>query len=117
MVEKNTLPPKKTRPVSAKKKPEPRQSKPANNPEAREMQLVNLAVNLAEKQLLDGTASPSVISHFLKIASKREVLEREILEKQSKLIQAKSESITKGKEAEDLAKEAIEAMKAYNSGS
>jgi hypothetical protein len=92
-------------------------TRPASSPEAREQQLVSLAVNLAEKQLLDGTASPSVINHFLKIASTRETIEREILEKQSKLIEAKAQSISKDREAEELAKAAIEAMKNYNSGS
>jgi hypothetical protein len=101
----------------AKKKEEPRESRPASTPEAREMQLVNLAVNLAEQQLRDGTASPSVISHFLKLASKRETLEREILERQKNLIDAKTQSIAKDKEQEQLAKAAIEAMKNYNSGS
>ena len=94
-----------------------RTSNPARDPIAREQQLVNLAVNLAEKQLLDGTAAPSVINHFLKIASRRDVLEREILEKQARLIEAKAQSIGKGQEAEDLAKAAIEAMKNYNSSS
>lgn len=105
------LKPKATKPKAV------RNARPADNPEARERQLVDLAVTLAEQQLRDGTASPSVIGHFLKIASKREVLEREILEKQSKLIEAKSQSINKDREAEDLAKAAIEAMKSYNSGS
>ena len=95
----------------------PRVSKPASTPEGREQQLVNLAVELAEKQLREGTAAPSIINHYLKIASKREVLEREILEKQSKLIEAKAKSISKDKEAEELAKAAIEAMKSYSSGS
>lgn len=90
-----------------------RQSKPATTPEGREQQLVNLAVDLAEKQLQDGTASPSVINHFLKIASRRETLEREILEKQVTFIEAKAKSISKDREAEELAKAAIEAMKSY----
>lgn len=88
--------------------------KPSMTPEGREKQLVGLAVKLAEKQLIDGTASSAVIVHYLKIASTREVLEREILEKQSKFLEAKSQNIAKGKEAEDLAKAAIEAMKSYN---
>lgn len=92
-------------------------SRPASTPEAREQQLVNLAVTLAEKQLIDGTASPSVINHFLKIASSRETIEREMLKRQSELIEAKAKSIGESKEAEDLAKAAIEAMKNYNSGS
>lgn len=94
-----------------------RNSRPASNPEAREQQLVNLAVDLAEKQLRDGTASPSTINHFLKIASSRDTIEREMLEKQIKLIESKASSINKDREAEDLAKAAIEAMKNYNSGS
>jgi hypothetical protein len=103
--------------VTKKKADELKTRKPATTPEAREQQLVSLAVNLAEKQLLDGTAAPSVINHFLKIASTRETIEREMLEKQSKLIEAKAQSISKDREAEDLAKAAIEAMKNYNSGS
>lgn len=93
-----------------------RASRPATTPEGREQQLANLAVDLAEKQLREGTASSAVITHYLKIASKREVLEREILEKQSRLIQAKSESIVKEKEQEQLAKDAIDAMKSYSGG-
>lgn len=94
-----------------------KQSRPQSTPEGREQQLVSLAVDLAEKQLRDGTASPSVINHFLKIASTRETIEREILAKQSKLIEAKAQNISKDREAEQLAKAAIEAMKNYNSGS
>ena len=94
-----------------------RSSRPASNPEAREQQLVSLAVDLAEKQLKDGTASSAVISHYLKIASKRETLEREILQNQSKLIEAKTTSIAKEKESEEMTKAALEAFKSYNSGS
>ena len=103
--------------MAKKKDEEVKGGSRASTPEAREQQLVNLAVNLAEKQLREGTAAPSVINHFLKIASTRETIEREMLEKQSKLIEAKAQSIAKDREAEDLAKAAIEAMKNYNSGS
>lgn len=91
-----------------------RDAKPASTPEAREQQLVALAVDLAEKQLRDGSASPSIINHYLKLASNRETLEREILEKQARLIEAKASSINKDREAEELAKAAIEAMKSYS---
>jgi hypothetical protein len=106
--------------VAARKKKEVEQDKgmrPATTPEAREQQLVNLAVNLAEKQLREGTAAPSVINHFLKIASTRETIEREMLEKQARFLDAKAKSIGESKDAEKLAKAAIEAMKNYNSGS
>lgn len=117
--EKPSVTKKPSRPVTPKKpkettpKKEPKQTKPAMDPENREQQLVNLAVQLAEKQLIDGTAAPSVINHFLKIASKRETLEREILERQSKLIEAKAKQLGKGSETEELARAAIEAMKTY----
>ena len=56
--------------------------RPALTPEARENQLISLAVDLAEKQLREGTASSQVITHYLKLGSTKERLEKEILEKQ-----------------------------------
>lgn len=91
-------------------------SRPATSPEAREKQLINLAVNLAEKQLRDGTASSAVIGHYLKLASSRERLERDILEKNAKLIDAKAKNIDKERESEETAKAAVEAMRKYNPG-
>lgn len=92
-----------------------RKQQPAMDPEAREKQLTRYAYDLAEKQLLDGTASPSVIGHFLKIASRREMLEQEIMEKQKTVLEAKAESMTKDRESEELAKAAIDAMRHYRS--
>lgn len=114
--EKKSVTRKPSRPVTEKKPAKPVERKPrppAFNPEAREKQLVSLAIGLAEKQLIDGTASPSVINHFLKLAGKRETLEQEILAKQSELIQAKAQSINKDKDAQKLAKAAIDAMQSY----
>lgn len=100
-----------------KKRSEDKGMAPATSPENREQQLIALAVNLAERQLRDGTASPSVINHYLKMASTRETIERDILEKQAKLIDAKAQSIVKAKEQEELTKRALDAMKNYTSGS
>ena len=58
---------------------ETRKIRPALSPEARENQLIDLAVNLAEQQLLDGTASSQVITHFLKLGTTRAELEKEKL--------------------------------------
>jgi len=106
---------KPERPVTANpvKPPTERQARPATSEVAREKQLVNLAVELAEKQLRDGTASAAVITHYLKLGTEKEKLERVILEKQSQLIQAKAENIHKGVEMEQLTKAAMEAMKSY----
>ena len=65
-------------------------------PEARENQLIYLATNLAEQQLKDGTASSQVITHYLKLGSTKERIEKEILEKQKELISAKVNVVTMG---------------------
>ena len=90
------------------------QEPPAQDPVAPEKQLINLAVDLAEKQLIEGTASPSVLTHYLKLASTRETVEREILEKQAKLITAKTDSISQAKDTEEMVKQAIDAMRTYS---
>ena len=90
------------------------QEPPAQDPVAREKQLINLAVDLAEKQLIEGTVSPSVLTHYLKLASTRETVEREILEKQAKLITAKTDSISQAKDTEEMVKQAIDAMRTYS---
>ena len=91
-----------------------REMKPAISPEVRENQLISLAVDLAEKQLREGTASSQVITHYLKLGSTKEKIEKEILEKQKELISAKTESLQSSKRVEELYAEAIKAMRNYN---
>ena len=88
--------------------------RPALTPEARENQLISLAVDLAEKQLQDGTASSQVITHYLKMGSTKERIEKEILERQRDLITAKTEQLQSQKRVEELYAEAITAMKRYS---
>lgn len=90
-----------------------RRMRPALTPEARENQLVSLAVDLAEQQLRDGTASSQVITHYLKLGSTKERLEKEKLEEENKLLRAKTESIQSQKRVEELYKEALDAMRNY----
>jgi hypothetical protein len=87
--------------------------RPALSPEAREMQLVSLAVDLAEKQLMEGTASSQVITHYLKLGSSRERLEKEKLEKENELLRAKADAIQSSQRVEELYLEALNAMKKY----
>lgn len=91
-----------------------RKIRPALTPEAREDQLISLAVDLAEKQLLEGTASAQVITHYLKLGTARERLERQILEQQRELITAKTENLKSVARVEELYAEAIKAMRQYN---
>ena len=88
--------------------------RPALTPEARENQMIALAVDLAEKQLMEGTASSQVITHYLKLGTQREKLEREILEAQKELAIAKKENLQSNKEIKELYSEALKAMRRYN---
>jgi len=85
----------------------------AIDPNDREQQLANLAMNLAEQQILDGTASSQVITHFLKVASAREKYERERLLEENKLLRAKTEALQSAKRIEELYSEAIKAFRGY----
>jgi len=91
-----------------------RKQRPALSPEARENQLIARAVDLAEKQLMNGTASSQVITHFLKLGSTREKLEKEIKIEEKKLLVAKTESIQSQKQVEALYKNALNAMRTYS---
>lgn len=99
--------------VSGSSEPK-RKMRPALTPESRENQLVSLAVDLAEQQLRDGTASSQVITHYLKLGSTREKLERERLEEENKLLRAKTENLQSMKRVEELYSEALRAMRNYN---
>lgn len=92
----------------------PKRMRPALTPEAREKQLISLAVDLAEKQLREGTASSQVITHYLKLGSTKEKLEKEILEKQKELITAKTQSYQSADEMKELYANALAAMKQYS---
>lgn len=95
-------------------KPVPNQYPPAATPEARESQLISLAVDLAEQQLRDGTASAQVITHYLKLGSTKERIEREILERQKDLITAKTDNLKSAKRVEELYENALKAMRQYS---
>lgn len=90
---------------------------PARTPQERENQLISAAYDLAEKKIMDGSASSQLITHFLKLGTERERLEREILESQRKLMDAKTENLESLKKFEDLYNNAISAMKRYNGDS
>ena len=88
--------------------------RPALTPEVRENQMISLAVDLAEKQLQEGTASSQVITHYLKLGSMRERLEREKLAEENKLLRAKTKSIEEAADMKDLYEKAIKAMQRYS---
>lgn len=92
---------------------QPKRRRPATTPEARENQLISLAVDLAEKQMREGTASSQVISYYLKLGSSREKLEQERLRKENELLAAKAEAMASAKRVEELYGAALNAMRSY----
>lgn len=90
-----------------------KRGRPALSPEARENQMISLAVDLAEQQLRDGTASSQVITHFLKLGTSRAELEKEKIKRENELLRVKAESFESQKRMEELYANAINAMRNY----
>ena len=100
--------------IKMESQPTAERMRPALTPEARENQMIALAIDLAEKQLMEGTASSQVITHYLKLGSTKERLEKEMMEKQKELIEAKTKNLQSAERIEELYKEAMNAMREYN---
>lgn len=91
----------------------PRTTRPPITSEGRDNEMINLAYDLVEQRLRNGTASSQETTHFLKLATEKSQLELEMAKEQKKLIQAKTEALQSAKEIEALYSEAIAAMQAY----
>lgn len=91
-----------------------RKIRPALTPEARENQMIALAVDLVEQRLLDGTASSQETTHFLKLGSMKNRLEMEKLQEENRLLKARTEALQSAKRVEELYSEAIKAMRHYS---
>lgn len=87
--------------------------RPATTDEGRENQLVSLAMDLAERQMLEGTASAQVITHYLKLGSTREKLEQMRLERENELLGARVSAMESAKRVEELYGAALDAMRTY----
>ena len=86
---------------------------PATNPQVRENQLIELAVNLAERKLADGSATTPLITHYLKLATAKEQAEREKIQYEIELVKARAAQIQSDADREATYLAAIEAMRSY----
>lgn len=93
---------------------EPRISRPAIDPDARENQLIALAVDLVEQRLLNGTASSQETTHFLRLGSSKARYELEKLRLENELTKAKTESLHAQQHADEMFDKAIKAMQKYS---
>lgn len=87
---------------------------PATTPEGQESMMISLATKLAEQQLRDGTASSQVITHYLKLGTRKEELELAKIQSDIELAKAKKEALESQKAIEALYNEAIKVMKDYS---
>lgn len=81
--------------------------------QGRESFLVNLAYNIAEKQLLEGTASSQIIAHFLKLGTQKYKLENEKLKSDLDVAKAKIRDFENREDTKVLYQEAINAFRSY----
>ena len=88
--------------------------RPALSPEARENQMISLAVDLVEKRLREGTASSAETTYYLRLSGSKARLEKEKLEEENKLLRAKTEALQNAKRYEEMYGKVIAAMKKYN---
>ena len=86
---------------------------PAPTPEARENQLIALAVDRVEERMRNGTASAQEYIHFLKLATTKQQLELEKIRNETELLRAKKEALDSAKRTEEMYTKAIAAMRSY----
>lgn len=91
-----------------------RRRPPALTPEARENQLIAEAIDLAEKQIREGTASAQVITHYLRLGSSKARLENEKLKTENRLLEAKIEAYESQQDIKKLYQDALDAMRRYS---
>ena len=94
-----------------------KKTKPPRTPEEAERMAIVAALDVATQQILDGTASNSVILHFLKLGSSRERLEQARLEADTTLAKAKVSALESAARTEELVQEALAAFKVYSGDS
>lgn len=90
-----------------------RRDAPARTPEEQEQKMINLAFQLAEKKLRDGTASSQVITHFLQLGTEKAKLEREKLRAETDLAQAKVTAVESATTSDEIYRNALDAMRRY----
>lgn len=100
------------RPRKDAEKPAPRRP-PATTPQARENQLISMAYDEAEKQIRSGKATSQLITHFLKLGTAKEGLERDKLIAENKLLAARVENMVASAKSEELYKNALDAFRGY----
>lgn len=75
---------------------------------------MDLAVDLAEKQLSEGTASAMLITHYVRMASQKNRLEQEKLQKEIEFLRAKTEAYEADRRSDEKYERALKAFSLYS---
>ena len=86
---------------------------PASTAEGRELEMTSLAMDLAEEQLRNGTATSQVITHFLKLGTIREQHELQKVQLENELLKTKKAAMESAQNVESMYEEAIKAFRGY----
>lgn len=82
--------------------------------EAQETKLVSLALQQAQIQLEEGTASSQIVTHFLRLGSIKAQVELEKLELENKLLEEKILAERSGQQLNEMFTEVLAALKSYS---
>ena len=91
----------------------PKSLPPALTVEGRENQLIAAAYDLAERRILEGTASSQELTYFLKIGSSRTALENAKLREEVTHLRAKTAALEAQVSNEALLDKALKAFRSY----
>ena len=86
---------------------------PVESLEARENQLIALAMDRAEQQIRSGKVSSQVLTHFLRLGTEKSALENEKIKNENEMLKAKVETLRSQQRSEELYQEALNAMRSY----
>lgn len=92
----------------------PERLRPSLSRESDENQCISLSIDIAKEMLQNRTAPPSMILHFLKLATTREQIERETMQLQQELMVAKKQALESQARSEQLFADAMKAMRRYS---
>lgn len=87
---------------------------PAITDSARENKLIDLALDLVEQQMREGTAPPSLIAHFLKIGTERAKLEMERIKAENNMLESKARALESQARGDQMFQEARRAFTEYS---
>lgn len=91
----------------------PKSLPPVLTVEGRENQLIAAAYDLAEKRILEGTASSQELTYFLKMGSSKTRLENDKLREEVTHLRAKTEALQAQVNNEALLDKALKAFRSY----